>query len=55
MLAEPAVCEALQAVVEQGMSEEGKELARNALLALSDVEMGGGGSDDEGQKHLMIS
>ena len=54
LLAEPAVCEALQAVVEQGMSEEGKELARNALLALSDVEMGGG-SDDEGQKHLMIS
>ena len=54
LLQDPAlrVCEALQAVVERGLSDEAKEHAKSALLALSDTELV---MVDEGQKHVMLS
>jgi hypothetical protein len=52
LLQDPSVLPVLQAVAEAGLSEEAREFAQAALLALSDrkLEM-----VVEGQKHIMLS
>ena len=52
LLQSPAVSEALVAVAKQGMSEQAREYAHAALVALSGDEPQ---TRMEGQKHLMLS
>ena len=52
LLQNPAVSEALVAVAEQGMSEQARDYAQAALMALSGDELK---MRTEGQKHLMLS
>ena len=52
LLQNPAVSEALVAVAEQGMSEQARDYAKAALMALSGDELK---MRTEGQKHLMLS
>ena len=51
-LPEPPLSAALQAVAEAGLSEEAREFAQAALLALSDKKLE---MVIEGQKHIMLS
>ena len=51
LLAEPSVVPALQAVAETGWSEEARNMAQAALLALEGKEL----HAVEGQKHVMLS
>ena len=52
LLQNPAVSEALVAVAQQGMSEQARDHAKAALMALSGDELR---MRTEGQKHLMLS
>ena len=52
LLQNPAVSEALVAVAQQGMSEQARDHAKAALMALSGDELQ---MRTEGQKHLMLS
>jgi len=52
LLDSPAVSDALVAVSEQGMSEQARDHAKAALMALSGDELQ---MRTEGQKHLMLS
>ena len=52
LLQNPAVSEALVAVAQQGMSEQARDYAQAALMALSGDELQ---MRTEGQKHLMLS
>jgi hypothetical protein len=52
LLQNPAVSEALVAVAQQGMSEQARDYAKAALMALSGDELQ---MRTEGQKHLMLS
>ena len=52
LLQDPAVLPALQAVAEAGLSDEARELAAAALLALSDKKLE---MVLEGQRHVMLS
>ena len=52
LLQNPAVSEALVSVSEQGMSEQARDHASAALMALSGDELQ---MRTEGQKHLMLS
>ena len=49
--ADPSIIPALEAVAEGGLSEEARQFAEAALLALSDTEL----ISKEGQKHVMLS
>ena len=52
LLQNPAVSEALVAVAQQGMSEQARDYAQAALMALSGDELQ---IRTEGQKHVMLS
>ena len=52
MLEHPAVIDALEALRERGMSEEARNFASAALMALRDDELQGRA---EGDKHVMLS
>ena len=52
LLADPSVVPALRAVKESGWSEEAKDFAAVALLALENKELHAAA---EGQKHVMLS
>ena len=49
---DPSVSEALQEVVDRGLSEQSRELASQALMAMSDAELQ---ADTGGQMHIMLS
>ena len=52
LLQDPSVLQALEAVAEAGLSEEARDFASAALLALSDKKLV---KVLEGQKHIMLS
>ena len=53
LLQEAAVLQSLEEVAQRGMTAEAREHAEGTLMALSDKEMQGSGSD--GPKHIMLS
>ena len=57
LLAEPAVCAALEAVAHSGLSDACREMASSTLVALSDRQPEPVSEDgsDNGQKHVMLS
>ena len=55
LLQEPSVMDALREVVDKGWTDEAKEYAAGALMALSDHQPDAEHAVDPGQRHVMMS